>query len=149
MRKAFGLLWFFCAIAGYAQTGTEQEAAKYYNSGVAFYNSSNYTRAVADFTQAIRLDLNNADCYYWRGLAYVERSRSHAFVGDRGWVNVYWKESMERAIADLETVLRLAPNHKNTREKLEDTRGRAARGPVMLPTELPPTPLSVMTSSPL
>ncbi|MDR1399494.1 MAG: tetratricopeptide repeat protein [Treponema sp.] len=52
-----------------------------------------YDRAIADYTQAIRLDLDNASVYNERGVAYSNK-------GDNN-----------RAIADYTQALRLAPNY--------------------------------------
>jgi tetratricopeptide (TPR) repeat protein len=92
MKKAFGLLWFFCALAGYAQINTEQEAARHYNSGVEYYNTNRFDLAVADFTQAIMLIPNNANYYLWRGAAYFR------------------SDEYDMAIVDLTQAIRLNPN---------------------------------------
>ncbi|GHT84011.1 hypothetical protein FACS1894137_06500 [Spirochaetia bacterium] len=52
-----------------------------------------YDRAIADFTQAIRLDPNDAGAYCERGNAYVD------------------KQDYDRAIADYNQAIRLDPNH--------------------------------------
>jgi tetratricopeptide (TPR) repeat protein len=95
MKKVFGLLWFFCALAGYAQTRTEQDAARYYNSGVEQYNTNRFDRAIADFTQAIMLIPNNANYYLWRGAAY------------------FGKDEYDLAIVDLTQAISLNPNNAN------------------------------------
>ena len=43
------------------------------NRGVAYYNKGEYDQAIADFTEAIRLDPDNADIYHDRGLAYGKK----------------------------------------------------------------------------
>jgi tetratricopeptide (TPR) repeat protein len=96
MRKAFVLLCFFCALTGYAQTSTEQEAVRYFNSGVKHYNAgsrdrTNYDRAVRDFTQAIYFNPNAWLYYNWRGAAYYK-------CGD-----------YNRAIEDFTQAIRLNP----------------------------------------
>src|SRR4051812_45781158 len=42
----------------------------YYNLGLAFYNKGDLPNAIANYTQAIRLNSSSADAYYNRGLAY-------------------------------------------------------------------------------
>jgi Flp pilus assembly protein TadD len=41
-----------------------------------------YDRAIADFTQAIRLDPNNAKAYRERGLAYNNKGDYDGAIGD-------------------------------------------------------------------
>jgi tetratricopeptide (TPR) repeat protein len=113
MRKAFALLWFFCALTGYAQTRAEQEAFKYYMSGVKYYNIRKYDMAITDFTEAIRLNSKDADYYYWRGHTYLDRAYPHKLAG-----NAYWQDDWKRGIADFEAALRLDPNHTDARENL-------------------------------
>jgi tetratricopeptide (TPR) repeat protein len=96
MRKAFILLWFFCALTSYAQTGTEQEA---YNSGVKYYNTNKFDMAIADFARAIRLNSNNASYYLWRGAAYIRKSEYN-----------FGESELDTAIADLNQAIRLNPN---------------------------------------
>ena len=47
---------------------TENQAVAYYNRGLAYENKNDYTRAIADFSEAIRLDPNDAEAYFYRGL---------------------------------------------------------------------------------
>jgi tetratricopeptide (TPR) repeat protein len=149
MKKVFGLLCFFCALAGYAQTRTEQEAARYYNSGREHYGTGEYDRAIADLTQAIRLNPRDANYYLWRGAAYYARAYFNAESGprrrDRAFITASYKDDMEKAVADFESVIRLDPNGGNTRtargyielERSADADGPPAPDP-FIPTVTPP-----------
>ena len=66
-------------------------AVVYVKRGTAFRLSDNDKAAVADYTEAIQLDPNNVDAFYYR--AYANR-------GDRA-----------RAMADYDAVIRLDPKH--------------------------------------
>ncbi len=46
----------------------ENQAIAYYNRGLAYENKDDYARAIADYSDAIRLDPNDADAYFYRAL---------------------------------------------------------------------------------
>jgi tetratricopeptide (TPR) repeat protein len=88
MRKVFVVLWFFCAASGFAQTKAEQEAVSYFKSGVEHFNkhwNNEYKMAIADFTQAIRLNPDNASYYHWRGAAYCKIQEYDMAIVDLNW----------------------------------------------------------------
>jgi tetratricopeptide (TPR) repeat protein len=60
-----------------------------------------YDSAIADYSQAIRLDPDDAWAYYNRGGAY------------------YYKGDYRRARMDWEQALRIDPNYANARDGLE------------------------------
>ncbi|MDR1972837.1 MAG: tetratricopeptide repeat protein [Treponema sp.] len=64
-----------------------------FNSGNASKNQSNWDTAIAEYTEALRKNLNNARTYYNRGNAYSNK-------GDN-----------DRAIADYTQAIRLDPNY--------------------------------------
>ena len=65
----------------------------YYNRGNAYFDKRDYDRAIADFTQAIKLDPKDAFAIHDRGVAYYE------------------KHDFERAIADFEAAIKINPNY--------------------------------------
>lgn len=71
----------------------EPEAGNYFGRGMSYYVIQDSDRAIADFTQTIRLDPNFTDAYKYRGVVYY-----------------YYKKDYERAIADLTQALKLNPN---------------------------------------
>ena len=76
--------------------------------GDAYQWKDDYDRAIADYTQAIRLNPDDAYAYYSRGKAY------------------HWKDDYDRAIADYEQALRIDPGHTRAKNNLENA--RKARG---------------------
>jgi len=72
----------------------QQQALDVYNRGVAYLNKGEYDEAIADFTEAIRLNPEFAEVYYNRGLTYGR---------DKG--------DFENAIADFTEAIRLKPDY--------------------------------------
>ena len=53
------------------QSGTEAKenvAVAYFNRALAYENKEDYARAIADYSEALRLDPNDADSLFYRGL---------------------------------------------------------------------------------
>jgi tetratricopeptide (TPR) repeat protein/predicted small secreted protein len=98
--------------------------------GVSEDKKAVYDRAIADFTQAIRLDPNNAKAYTERGDAYADKGDSERAIADytqaiRIDPNYAWaynnrglsyndKGEYDRAIADYTQAIRLDPNYMET-----------------------------------
>jgi tetratricopeptide (TPR) repeat protein len=68
-------------------------AQDYFDSAEAAYDAGDYGRAIADYSEAMRLKPDYADAYYFRGIAY------------------YGKRDNDRAIADYDQAIRLKPDH--------------------------------------
>jgi tetratricopeptide (TPR) repeat protein len=78
------------------------------NRGNGRKNNEDYDRAIEDYTEALRLNPNDAEAYNNRGVAYRHK-------GD-----------YDRAIADYEAALRINPNFAAARDNL--AQARRARG---------------------
>ena len=70
----------------------ENEAIAFYNRALAYENKEKYDLAIADFTEAIRLDPNDADFFLNRG---IDKQR----IGDKAGSD-----------ADIAEAKRLNPN---------------------------------------
>jgi tetratricopeptide (TPR) repeat protein len=71
----------------------EKDAEAAYNRGQAYHDINEYDKAIAEYTEAIRLKPNYANAYYDCGLAYYEKA-------DYG-----------EAISDFTEVIRLEPDY--------------------------------------
>jgi len=52
---------------------TFQDAMAYNSRGIEYYQKGEYDKAIAEFTQALKLDPNSAGVYVLRGDAYREK----------------------------------------------------------------------------
>jgi tetratricopeptide (TPR) repeat protein len=101
------------AIQGYNQTIALSPSAEVYRArGVAYWLKGDHDRAIADASQAIRLDPRFAYAYNTRGLNYYE------------------KKDYDHAIADYDRAIALDPKNKftyNNRGNAHDARGDTDR----------------------
>ena len=74
-------------------TVSSKSADEFFNNGLKKYNKKDLQGAIADYNEAIRLNLNYANAYMGRGLAKSE-------LGDK-----------QEAIADYNEAIHLNPNH--------------------------------------
>ena len=58
----------------------ENLAIAYYNRGLAYENKENYERAIADYSETIRLNPNDAEAFFYRSL---DKERMGDNVGAR------------------------------------------------------------------
>ncbi|GHU21241.1 hypothetical protein FACS1894172_08980 [Spirochaetia bacterium] len=101
------------------------DATVYYNRGMEYYNKDDYDRAIAEFTEAIRINPQYANAYNWRGWAYYDKGEYDRAIADytqairidpqdanaynwRGWVYDD-KGEYDRAIADYTQAIRIDP----------------------------------------
>jgi tetratricopeptide (TPR) repeat protein len=88
-------------------------AVEYYNRGESYRNKGDHDRAIADYTEAIRLDPQFAIAYNNRGVSY-----------NGG------KKDYDRAIADYTEAIRLNPQYAlayNNRGNAYQAKGNQAR----------------------
>jgi tetratricopeptide (TPR) repeat protein len=101
-----------------------------FNSGNASKNQSKWDEAIAEYTEALRINPNNARAYYNRGLAYYTQKDYSRAIADytqairldpnyaaayMGRGNAYrGKGDNDRAIADYTQAIRLDPNYAKT-----------------------------------
>jgi tetratricopeptide (TPR) repeat protein len=118
------------------------EAAAFMESGRAAFAKGDYDRAIADYTQAIRLNPNSTTIYNNRGNAYSNKGDyDHAIADytqairlDPNSATAYNNRGTayseggdyDQAIADFEVALRINPNDDVARYNLE--RARRMRG---------------------
>ncbi len=105
-------------------------ASQYVNRGVEYNSASELDRAIADFSEAIRLNPKFAMAFYNRGIAYRSKNDPDRAIADyneairlnpkygsafnnRGLVFYSPKKNYDRAIADYNEAIRLDP--KNAR----------------------------------
>jgi len=91
-----------------------ETAGTFLDRGIQFAMRSEFEKAIADFTQAIQHNSNNAFAYLHRGISYHFRNSS----GDI--------DRAIRAIADFEAALRIEPNNADAKQWLDAA--RQARG---------------------
>jgi len=121
-------------------------AVEYYNRGVRYAKDGDYDHAIADYTEAIRLDPKYADAYGNRGNAYRDKHDLDRAITEynkalqirpgaidyfnRG--NAYYvKEDFDRAIADYTQAIRLDPTFArayNNRGLAKRAKGDSAGG---------------------
>jgi tetratricopeptide (TPR) repeat protein len=110
-------------------------AYAFYDRGIAFQAKRDYDRAIADYTDAIRLEPNFAHAFYNRGTAYqVKRDYDHAIADytdaiglDPTYFRAYKarghafqaKGDNSRANSDLNEASRQNPNGASTTDALE------------------------------
>jgi len=131
IKKLITILLFvniFCLIA-YARNATW-----YNNNGTTYFNNGEYDKAIADYTEAIRLDSKNRWAYAYRCVAYREKGEYDNAIADctevirldpsdvwayneRGEVYSI-KGDYDMAIKDYESILRMNPNDTKAKQNL-------------------------------
>ena len=106
--------------------GLQHDAKAYLGRGLAYSRQGDFDRAIADYTQAIQLDLSNADAYFKRAWACGKRGDHDKAITDcteairldphnaqaycwRG-AGLVDKGRYDQAIADLTHAIRLDPS---------------------------------------
>jgi tetratricopeptide (TPR) repeat protein len=111
----------------------EKEAKKHLNLGHGYNNKKDYDSAIAEYTEAINLNRNDAAVFNYRGNAYCRKKdydraiedytkaiklnpKDAVFFNNRG--NAYIeKHDKDRAIADYTEAIRLDPNNAKYKER--------------------------------
>ncbi|MCL6613893.1 MAG: tetratricopeptide repeat protein [Firmicutes bacterium] len=75
------------------RSNANEIAYKLLLKGYEYHKAKEYDRAIAEYDLAARFDPEYGELYYWRARVYVDRN------------------DLGRALADLETAVRLAPTH--------------------------------------
>jgi tetratricopeptide (TPR) repeat protein len=125
-------------------------AEAYFNRGCEYLDKRDFDRAIAEFTQAIRLNPNKAVYYGNRGVAYNRKGDYDRAIADftavlrinpnddeavkylalvldnRGLTSVI-KGDLDRAIADFTEAVQLEPSNQNYRDDLRKTQDAKAR----------------------
>jgi Tfp pilus assembly protein PilF len=91
-----------------ASEGPNKEAVSHLEKGIIFFDRNDYDLALAEFTEAIRIDQNYAKAYAWRARIYADKGAN------------------DTAIADAAQALRIDPNDALAKQGLEiaQKRGR-------------------------
>jgi tetratricopeptide (TPR) repeat protein len=139
-------------------------------SGISFFNQKNYDSAIAQFTEAIRLDPNNAVYYKNRGTVYNEKGDYDRAIADateaiRLRPNDYAEPYLDRGVAyankgnltqartDINKALQINPNYQAAKnvsaqlQQMEQQQQQARATPTPAPTPAP-TPTPTPTPSP-
>jgi tetratricopeptide (TPR) repeat protein len=107
-----------------ANEGAHNRSIAFYNRGGIYKERKDYDRAVADYSEAIKLDPQFASAYINRGLVYDLKGESDAAAGDfsraielkpdeplayydRGYIRSWEKHDYDGAIADLSKAIEL------------------------------------------
>jgi tetratricopeptide (TPR) repeat protein len=72
--------------------------------GTVYFEKGDMDKAIAEYSQSIRINPNDPDPYKLRGMAYFQ------------------KKDIDRTIADFEAALRLAPNDNEVKNILDMAR---------------------------
>lgn len=115
------------------QETRQQRTNAYYNRGLAYRNKKDFDRAIADYTEAIKLDPSNVMAYNNRGVAFHnKRDFDHAIAdystaiklapkdphafNNRCWSRTIAGHELEQALSDCNAALQRLPNNFDTLE---------------------------------
>jgi|GEM_PF-3903625 len=104
----------------------EMDVAMYLEGGRKHIKEKDGDRAVADLTEAIRIDPNCAEAYYLRSRAYYARAVTHnrGLVYDLTVGAIQEKMKDDKAIADIRMAIKLDPKNDGYYAQLKMVLGR-------------------------
>jgi Tfp pilus assembly protein PilF len=113
-----------------SQVWTGVTAGPYYQNGIEAVDRNDYDKAIAEFTQAIKLVPHYANAYYMRAYAYIDKCDNDKAIADLNeairfnpnYALAYHerafayneKGNYDKAIADADKAIQLNPNNANT-----------------------------------
>jgi tetratricopeptide (TPR) repeat protein len=80
MRYSILALLFLCILS--TACTQDQDAVSYNNRGVAWAGKGEFDKAIADYTEAIRLDPKYAAAFYNRGMAWDDKGDNDKAIAD-------------------------------------------------------------------
>ena len=116
------------------------KAEEYSERGSKYFSEGNFDRAIADFTELIRLEPDNPFAYYRRGMSYTNKkefdraimdftkamqiapNKFGDFYFDRAGAYIF-KGNNVMAISDLEIAVKIDPKNESYREVLKELKG--------------------------
>jgi tetratricopeptide (TPR) repeat protein len=122
-------------------------AQEYSKRGENYFTGGKFDEAIADFSEAIKLEPDNPFSYNKRGGAYINKkeydlaltdfnkaielypNKVGSFYVDRGITYVY-KGDKTSAITDLETAINIDPQNKDYKEMLEEIKSGKAENDI-------------------
>ena len=121
-----------------SNASSNNDAEAYNNRGNAYYEKGDYDRAIAEYTEAIRLDPNFAEAYNNRGSVYgvkgdldraisdfsqaIRLNPNYAEAYNNRGMAYYGKRDYVKTAEDWAATLRIDPNHSDARKNLEIVR---------------------------
>ena|SRR5579859_3733850 len=127
-----------------SQASTKMTAHDFFERGNAHSNEGNADSALADYTEAIRLDPYCAQAYYYRGMVHFESGDTDAALADYTeairlnptYANAYYnrtyvraaKQDFRGAVRDALKFLKIAPKDRDVSEiqaRLKEWRQRS------------------------
>src|SRR5712691_5321551 len=102
--------WFKSAMARVKSFFTKVSSGDYSRRGRRYFAKGEHDKAIADFTEAIRLDPKNATKYHWRAWCYCEKGDFDKAFADFTEATRLDPTVADQVIADLTETIGLDPN---------------------------------------
>jgi len=128
-------------------------AEEYLKRGENYFSKSKFDEAIADFSEAIKLEPDNPFSYNKRGSAYMNKkeydlalsdfnkaielypNKVGSFYADRGVTYVYKGDNVS-AISDLEIAINIDPQNKDYKDILEEIKNGKAEKDIKYKNEI-------------